>query len=89
MEDPSLGNVRLTDSCSNVHVINELDIPILATGLKNLVITASSDGILVSDKESSSYIKPYVDAIDQQISMDDVSYVYEGGQNILTIYKKI
>ena len=30
-------------------------------GLHNIVISASPEGILVSDKEQSSYIKPYVD----------------------------
>lgn len=85
MEEPSLGNVRLTDSCSNVHVINELDIPILATGLKNLVITASSDGILVSDKESSSYIKPYVDELDQQIMFAEKSW---GNFRVLDVEEK-
>ena len=85
MEEPSLGNVRLTDSCSNVHVINELDIPILATGLKDLVITASSDGILVSDKESSSYIKPYVDELDQQIMFAEKSW---GDFRVLDVEEK-
>ena len=85
MEEPSLGNVRLTDSCSNVHVINELDIPILATGLNNLVITASSDGILVSDKESSSYIKPYVDELDQQIMFAEKSW---GNFRVLDVEEK-
>ena len=74
MGEHALGNVRLTDSCSNVHVINELDIPILATGLKDVVISASSDGILVSDKEASSYIKPYVDELDQQIKFAEKSW---------------
>ena len=85
MEEPSLGNVRLTDSCSNVHVINELDIPILATDLNNLVITASSDGILVSDKESSSYIKPYVDELDQQIMFAEKSW---GNFRVLDVEEK-
>ena len=85
MEEPSLGNVLLTDSCSNVHAINELDIPILATGLNNLVITASSDGILVSDKESSSYIKPYVDELDQQIMFAEKSW---GNFRVLDVEEK-
>ena len=74
MEEHTLGKVRLTDSCTNVHVINELDIPILATGLKDLVISASPDGILVSDKESSSHIKPYVDELNQQIMFAEKSW---------------
>ncbi len=32
-----------------------------------MVVAASAEGILVSDKEQSSYIKPYVEKIKQQI----------------------
>ncbi len=74
MEEPSIGDVRMNETCENVHAINELGIPILAMGLKNAVIAASPDGILVSDKEQSSYIKPYVDAIDQQVMFAEKSW---------------
>ena len=74
MEEPSIGKVTLNDTCENVHVINELDVPILCMGLKNAVVAASAEGILVSDKEQSSYIKPYVDAIDQQIMYAEKSW---------------
>ncbi len=74
MEDRSVGDVRFNENCENVHAINELGIPILAMGLKNIVISASPEGILVADKEQSSYIKPYVDAIDQQIMFAEKSW---------------
>ena len=67
MEENSIGNVTISDDCENVHVINELDVPVLAMGLKDIVISASAEGILVSDKHQSSYIKPYVDKFDQQV----------------------
>ena len=57
MEENVLGDARLNETCRNVHVLNELGIPILAMGLKDVVIAASSEGILVADKEQSSYIK--------------------------------
>ena len=41
--------------------------PVLCMGLKNVVVSASAEGILVSDKEQSSYIKPYVDSIEQRV----------------------
>lgn len=66
MEEQSVGNVRLNETCRNVHIVNELDIPILAMGLRNVVISASPEGILVSDKEQSSYIKPFVDEIERK-----------------------
>ena len=74
MEDQCIGNVTLNDTCEDVHVINELDIPILCMGLKDVVVSASADGILVSDKEQSSYIKPYVDALDQEIMYAEKSW---------------
>lgn len=67
MEENIVGNADMNETCEGTHIINELDIPILAMGMKNTVISASPDGILVSEKEQSSYIKPYVDKIEQPI----------------------
>ncbi|MBP3603222.1 MAG: cupin domain-containing protein [Lachnospiraceae bacterium] len=74
MEEASIGEAILNDKCENVHVINELDVPILCMGLKDVVVSASAEGILVSDKDQSSYIKPFVDKIDQQIMFADKSW---------------
>ena len=74
MEDPSIGKAILNDTCRNVHVLNELDVPVLCMGLKDVVVSASPEGILVSDKEQSSYIKPFVDKIDQQIMFAEKSW---------------
>lgn len=74
MEDASIGKAILNDSCENVHVLNELDVPVLCMGLKDVVVSASPEGILVSDKEQSSYIKPYVDAINQQVMFAEKSW---------------
>jgi mannose-1-phosphate guanylyltransferase len=74
MEESAVGSAILNDTCDNVHVINELDVPVLAMGLHDEVISASPDGILVSDKEQSSYIKPFVDAIDQQVMFAEKSW---------------
>lgn len=74
MEESMIGDARMNDTCNNVHVINELNIPILCMGLKDVVVSASPEGILVSDKEQSSYIKPYVDAIDQRVMFAEKSW---------------
>ena len=74
MEDASIGKAILNDSCQNVHVLNELDVPVLCMGLKDVVVSASPEGILVSDKEQSSYIKPFVDAINQQVMFAEKSW---------------
>lgn len=74
MEEATIGDAILNENCENVHVINELDVPVLCMGLKDVVVSASAEGILVSDKEQSSYIKPYVDKIDQQIMFAEKSW---------------
>lgn len=74
MEENTVGDVRMNEECTNVHAINELGVPILIMGGHDLVVSASPEGILVSDKEQSSYIKPFVDAIDQQIMFAEKSW---------------
>jgi len=82
MEEDFIGDVRMDDTCENTHVINEMGIPILCMGLKNVVVSASPEGILVSDKIQSAHIKPYVDAIDQQIMFAEKSW---GGYRVLDV----
>lgn len=74
MEETTVGDVQLNETCENVHAINSLNIPILCMGLKDVVVAASPDGILVSDKNESSYIKPYVDKIEQPVMYADKSW---------------
>ncbi len=74
MDRPTLGQVTLNETCENTHVVNELNIPILCMGCKNMIIAASGDGILISDKEQSSYIKPFVDAMEQQVMYAEKSW---------------
>lgn len=74
MGSTAVGKAIFNDSCENTHVINELDVPVLCMGLKDIVVSASPEGILVSDKEQSSYIKPFVDGIEQQIMFAEKSW---------------
>jgi mannose-1-phosphate guanylyltransferase len=74
MEENAIGRVSMDTSCIDTHVVNELNIPILAMGCRDLIIAASGDGILVSDKSQSSYIKPYVDKIEQQVMYAEKSW---------------
>lgn len=74
MHENVIGNAILNDTCENVHVLNELDIPVLCMGLKDVVVSCSPEGILVSDKEQSSYIKPFVDSIEQPIMFAEKSW---------------
>ena len=74
MTENVIGKGTMNEKCSGVHIINELNVPVLAMGLTDVVISASPEGILVSDKEQSSYIKPFVDGIDQQIMFAEKSW---------------
>ena len=74
MEEPVIGKGVLNEECENVHIVNEMDVPILAMGLHDVVISASAEGILVSDKEQSSYIKPFVDKFVQQTMFAEKSW---------------
>ena len=69
-----IGKGIMNDNCENVHIINELNIPILTMGLSDVVISASAEGILISDKHESSYIKPYVDDIVGQVMFAEKSW---------------
>lgn len=89
MEEQAVGKAIMNEKCQNVHVMNELDVPVLCMGLKDMVVAASPDGILVAEKAQSSYIKPFVDAIDQQVMFAEKSWgsfrVLDIGENSLTI----
>ena len=74
MEGHILGKATLNETCENTHVVNELNVPILCMGCKDMVVAASGDGILVSDKGQSGYIKPYVDRIRQQVMYAEKSW---------------
>ncbi|MCR5153476.1 MAG: cupin domain-containing protein [Lachnospiraceae bacterium] len=82
MSERSVGKAILSDSCENVHVINELDVPVFTMGLKNAVVSASPEGIIVTDKEQSSFIKPYVDEIRQEIRFAEKSW---GSYHVLNV----
>ncbi len=89
MEGNTLGRVTLNETCENTHVVNELNVPILCMGCKNMVIAASSDGILVSNKEQSSYIKPFVEKMTGQVMYAEKSWgsftVLDVQENSMTI----
>lgn len=70
----SVGKVIMDTACVNTHVVNELNIPILCMGCRDMVVAASADGILVSDKDRSSHMKPYVEEIQQQVMYAEKSW---------------
>ena len=89
LESNSIGQVQADSTCQNLHVINNGDVPIICMGLKNAVVVVGTDGILVSDKVASSYIKPFVEHLDQQVRFIEKSYgsfkIIDADEKSLTI----
>ena len=82
MAQTTLGKVKTDDTCVNTHVINELDIPILVMGLKDTVVAASADGILIADKGRSSHMKPFVEEYTEPVRFAEKSW---GSYRVLDI----
>lgn len=53
------GNVMTDGTGENTHLFNELGIPMLCLGTKDLVVAASPDGIIISEKKKSENVKQY------------------------------
>lgn len=89
MEEPVIGRGMIGGGGEGVHIVNDLNVPILAMGLKDTVIAAGPDGILISAQEASAKIKPYVDRINQQIMFAEKSWgryqVLDVQDNAMTI----
>lgn len=95
MDEKIVGEGIEDEECENTNIINELNVPILCMGLKNIVVAASAEGILVSEKEQSAKIKPYVEKINQQIMFAEKSWgsykvidVQEESLTILAVLKQ-
>lgn len=63
LKELCIGNVVMDDKSVNTHAINELGIPLMCIGTKDMVIAASPDGIMVSEKSQSENIKFYADSL--------------------------
>lgn len=61
-----IGRGTVSEDCHNTSLINELNLPITVVGTSNLVVAASPDGILVSDKTKSHQIKEMVKDCNQR-----------------------
>lgn len=58
-----IGNVMMGENNVNTHVVNELGIPVFCNGLKDVIVAASPDGIMVCDKQDSEKIKDYANKL--------------------------
>ena len=59
MDEDVTGNAT-AEGCTNTHIMNELGIPLIVLGVRDCVVAATPDGILVSDKEASPKLKEFV-----------------------------
>ena len=84
MNESTVGNVIIDDKSKNTSVINELNLPIIAIGLNDIVVAASHDGIFVSNKGESSYNKPLVEKLDNRPMYEERAW---GDFKVLDIYK--
>ncbi|MFD1031337.1 sugar phosphate nucleotidyltransferase [Metaplanococcus flavidus] len=68
------GKGIIGEGVKNSHIVNELDVPVILLGLDNVVVAASPDGILVTDKEGSSKVKEYVKGFDDRPMYEERSW---------------
>lgn len=61
LRTPVIGNAVMGSHCQHTHVINELQNPIYVDGLKDCIVAACPDGILVCTKKHSEEIKKHVE----------------------------
>lgn len=58
-----IGNVMMGENNINTHAVNELGIPVFCDGLKDVIVAASPDGIMVCNKQNSEKIKDYANKL--------------------------
>lgn len=89
MGTDNVGNVVIGEGCEKCHIVNELDIPFLVVGVNNIIVAASPDGVLITNKEGSSKIKPYVEQLNTPIKYAEKSWgeykVIDFGKEYLAI----
>ncbi|MBE6161596.1 MAG: cupin domain-containing protein [Firmicutes bacterium] len=74
MNERIMGKGVFDEKSKNSYIINELNVPVLGMGLEDIIVAASPDGILVSKKDESSYIKPYVENFKEQVRYAEKSW---------------
>ncbi|MEK3885276.1 sugar phosphate nucleotidyltransferase [Paenibacillus sp. PL2-23] len=88
-----LGKGIISTDSNNTHIVNELDVPVTVLGLSNIVVAASPDGILVTDKSASPRIKELIGSYEERPMYEErrwgwykvLDYTrYEEGQEVLT-----
>lgn len=93
MPSPIIGNGTIGEDSRDVHIINELNLPILCIGVNDLIVAASYEGVLVTNKKGASKIKTYVDKLPSTVMFAEKSWgvfqIIDTSPNSLTIKLKI
>jgi len=93
MSNNLVGHGIICKDSKNTHLVNELDIPITVLGLSNVVVAASPDGILVSDKGASPRVKTVMSGFNHRPMYEERRWgwykvldrmTYPSGQEVLT-----
>ena len=87
------GNVIVGGDCANTHVVNERELPIAVMGIKDAVVVASNDGILVANKGETYKVKDLMSEIKIRPMFEEKRWgqytviehtVFENGDEALT-----
>jgi mannose-1-phosphate guanylyltransferase len=88
-----IGKGTISDDSINTHLVNELDIPVTVLGIRDAVVAASPDGILVTDKVASPRIKEVLKDFEQRPMYEERRWgwyrvldhtKFEAGNEVLT-----
>lgn len=63
LPDKHIGNIVVGDAVSNTTIINELELPVVCDGIKDAIVVAGYEGVLVCSKNASEDIKQYVEKV--------------------------
>lgn len=93
----SIGDVYIDNTSNSTHVVNTLDLPLIVMGANNLIVSATYDGILVADKDRSSYLKDSLNKIKispryeerQWGTIKTIDRSEEGGRGVCTNKVKV
>jgi mannose-1-phosphate guanylyltransferase len=61
-----IGLGKISEDSKNTHLVNELEVPVAILGVSNLLVAASPDGILVTEKEASPRLKELITDFDKR-----------------------
>lgn len=93
MELQVIGSGSVSPDSGNVHLINELNIPVAVLGLSDIIVSASPDGILVAHKDASPRVKEAIKGLEQRPMYEERRWGYyrvldykkqEDGNEVLT-----